>query len=68
MWDADEADARLGEELDKVFAQAGCPADYEPERFIRGCFAPSPTTGECCFTAEYVTEESICDPLPGESP
>jgi hypothetical protein len=67
-WAADETDARLREQLDELFAQSGCPANYEPERFIRGCFASSPETDECCYTAEYVTDESICDPLPSESP
>ncbi|PRP93197.1 hypothetical protein ENSA5_44640 [Enhygromyxa salina] len=68
MWSAQDADTRLQTEISSVFAAAGCPSDYEPERFIRGCFAPNPGAAECCYTAEYVTDEGICDPTPDESP
>lgn len=68
LWDAAEADARLRDAMTSLFETAGCPADYQPEQFIRGCFAANPGAGECCYTAEYITDESVCDPVPDEAP
>lgn len=65
---AEEVDARLRDAIDDTFADAGCPEDYEPERFVRGCFAAFPSNGQCCYTAEYFTIEAICDPVPDQMP
>jgi hypothetical protein len=62
------ADARLREQITTTFEDAGCPADYEPERFVRGCFAAWPEQDQCCYTAEYFTNKLVCDPVPDEVP
>jgi hypothetical protein len=66
--DPDELDQRLHDAIATTFAEAGCPSDYTPERFVRGCFAAWPDRSECCYTAEYFTDETVCDPVPDETP
>jgi hypothetical protein len=68
MFTAEEADAMLRDRIAETFADAECPADYEPERFVRGCFAAWPEQDQCCYTAEYFTDELICDPVPDQVP
>jgi hypothetical protein len=68
MLTAEEADVRLRERIAVTFADAECPSGYEPERFIRGCFAAWPEQDQCCYTAEYFTDKLICDPVPDEVP
>ena len=58
--DADAADAGLLGEVLKIYEAQGCPANYEPEELIRGCYSPMPEFDRCCYTAEYVTDTRIC--------
>ncbi|WP_106390855.1 hypothetical protein [Enhygromyxa salina] len=68
MLSAAEVDDKLRAKIANTLADASCPEDYEPTRFVRGCAAASPTTNECCFIAEYFTDKTVCDPVPDEAP
>ena len=66
--DAEAADAGLLGEISKIYEAQGCPANYEPEEFIRGCYSPMPEFDLCCYTAEYVTDTRICTLPTGDVP
>lgn len=61
-YDVDALDEKLRAEIAEVFVAVGCPADYEPEEIVPGCFAEWVETDSCCWAAEYFTDPAICDP------